>query len=409
MKRLLLIMILATVLGSVSAQESVRYDDTQVRFDQTQGTYDRVTQRGPYLTNRFFDNIFFGVAGGVNLYMGEGDSKGAFGKRLAPAVELSLGKWITPSVGLRLQYTGIQAKGFSTVQTVYTNDVADKDGLFTKKFNMMNAHADVLWNLSNAIGGYNETRTWDFIPFAGFGVARSAKNSNTNVQLSGNVGLLNKIRLGNVVDLTLEAKYMIVKPEFDKFVGNKKFDGMASLTAGISIKFGPTRGFKRPITPDYTPYTRRITTLESDLSQSQRLAAENKTKVDNLNRELEAARNRPAPAPETVVVKVSAPASMTIFFKIGSYAVSEKDMVNLSNIADYINESPEKTFKVVGYADSSTGSVATNERLSRRRAQSVADALVEKFGVKRSQLTVDHKGGVSYDANPTLSRMVKIE
>lgn len=36
--------------------------------------------RGPYLTNRFFDNIFIGVAGGVNVYHGENDSYGSFGK-----------------------------------------------------------------------------------------------------------------------------------------------------------------------------------------------------------------------------------------------------------------------------------------------------------------------------------------
>lgn len=27
--------------------------------------------RGPYETNRFFDNIFIGVGGGVNIYYGE--------------------------------------------------------------------------------------------------------------------------------------------------------------------------------------------------------------------------------------------------------------------------------------------------------------------------------------------------
>ena len=59
--------------------------------------------RGPYQTNRFFDNIFIGVAGGVNIYHGENDSYGSFGKRLAPALDISVGKWITPSVGLRAQ------------------------------------------------------------------------------------------------------------------------------------------------------------------------------------------------------------------------------------------------------------------------------------------------------------------
>ena len=58
--------------------------------------------RGPYETNRLFDNIWLGVGGGVNIYHGENDSYGSFGKRLAPALDLHVGKWITPSVGLRL-------------------------------------------------------------------------------------------------------------------------------------------------------------------------------------------------------------------------------------------------------------------------------------------------------------------
>lgn len=67
--------------------------------------------RGPYETNRFFDNIWIGVGGGVNIYHGENDSYGKFGKRLAPAIDVNVGKWITPSVGLRLGYSASMPRG----------------------------------------------------------------------------------------------------------------------------------------------------------------------------------------------------------------------------------------------------------------------------------------------------------
>ena len=113
--------------------------------------------RGPYETNRFFDNIFVGVAGGVNLYFGENDSEGKFGKRLAPAMDIHVGKWFTPSIGARVGYAGLQAKGWTSAGTLYAKSA---DGsLFREKFGVMYLHADAMWNFSNAVSGYKETRT----------------------------------------------------------------------------------------------------------------------------------------------------------------------------------------------------------------------------------------------------------
>ena len=86
MKRLYLIALFALVCGGASAQENGNRD-----------AQNRIV-RGPYETNRFFDNVFVGVAGGVNLYFGENDSEGKFGKRLAPAMDIHVGKWFTPAV-----------------------------------------------------------------------------------------------------------------------------------------------------------------------------------------------------------------------------------------------------------------------------------------------------------------------
>lgn len=369
-------------------------------YDRSLGTYERVTQRGPYLTNRFFDNMYISVAGGVNLYLGSGDSRGDFGKRLAPALDVSLGKWVTPSVGLRLQYSGLQGRGWSTVMTPYTNTTPDGEGLYKKMFNMMHIHGDVMWNISNAIGGYKETRTWDFIPYLGAGVVRTGKHGSHNTQLAATVGLVNKIRLGDVVDLLLEARYTVAKPELDHWVGGKKIDGIVAVTAGVSFKLGPKGGFKRPEQPipaNYTPYERRI----SELEQQQ---AADRSRIDQLNRELEAAKKRPAPQP----VVESVPATMTVFFTIGSATISPENQVNLQNIANYMKKSPAKSFQVTGYADSSTGSAKRNLQLSRQRADAVADALV-KLGVDRNKLVVEGKGGTSAFGNPSLCRIVEVE
>lgn len=45
---------------------------------------------------------------------GDNDQElGDFGKRISPTMNISVGKWFTPGLGLRLQYSGLQAKGFT--------------------------------------------------------------------------------------------------------------------------------------------------------------------------------------------------------------------------------------------------------------------------------------------------------
>ena len=66
--------------------------------------------RGSYETNSFWSNWYIGVGGGINIYEGEFDNKTSVGNRIAPALDVALGKWITPSYGVRLQYSGLKAE-----------------------------------------------------------------------------------------------------------------------------------------------------------------------------------------------------------------------------------------------------------------------------------------------------------
>lgn len=66
MKRFFIAVALTVACAPAFAQEVVGLQEAQ-------------TRRGPYLTNRLFDNIFISVAGGINIYEGENDSYG--GKR----------------------------------------------------------------------------------------------------------------------------------------------------------------------------------------------------------------------------------------------------------------------------------------------------------------------------------------
>ncbi len=357
--------------------------------------------RGPYETNRLFDNIFVGVAGGVNLYFGENDSEGKFGKRLAPALDIHVGKWFTPSIGARVGYAGLQAKGWTTAGTLYAKKA---DGnLFQEKFGVMYLHADALWNFSNAVSGYREDRTWNFVPYAGVGWARSYGNDSHDNEIGFDVGLLNVVRLCKSLDLTLEARCLLVNQRFDGVSGGRLGEGMLSVTAGLAYKFN-RRGFTRasnvqPI--DITPYLNRIRGLEENNST---LASKNSV----LNDENEKLRN--APAKVVVEQKVSA-SPVVLFFKIGKATLDSKELTNLEfYVKNAIKADKDKTFTLIGSADKATGSRELNQHLSEQRMEYVYNLLKNKYGVAPDRLVKKAEGDTNNRfAEPELNRAVIVE
>ena len=127
-------------------------------------------------TNRFGANWFISGGVGAQMYFGDNDGKADFGKRLAPALDIAVGKWFTPGIGLRVAYNGLQAKG----ATPYANGpLVDggqySNGYYKEKWNVVNLHGDVLLNLTNMFCGYKEDRLYSFIPYVGAGFVHTGK------------------------------------------------------------------------------------------------------------------------------------------------------------------------------------------------------------------------------------------
>ena len=124
--------------------------------------------RGPYETNRFGDNWFIGVGGGINLFWNEG-----YDVAISPSIDANFGKWFTPAVGMRVGYQGFYAQAWSPVAGVLGSELDTDTNEYLQKFGYMYIHGDFLWNISDAIGGYKETRFWDFVPYLHAGYFRS--------------------------------------------------------------------------------------------------------------------------------------------------------------------------------------------------------------------------------------------
>lgn len=353
-------------------------------------------------TNRFWDNWFISVGGGAQVLFGDYSDRGDFEKRIAPTANISVGKWFVPGLGVRIQASGLQAKTFnmSDSNLRYGRAMSDGDGeYFKEEFNYLNLHGDVLFNLSALLGGYNENRVYEIVPYAGIGWNHVFDGDKPNT-VAFNFGIINKFRLSPALDLNLELQGMLTEDRFDgKQIGTTT-DIVAGATLGLTYKF-KQRGFNQ--SPD-------IAAIMA-LSQSQMDAVNDALAMqieenDRLKTQL---ANRPNEVVKEKVVVKSVPAvAQSVFFEIGSADLGSKDEVNLQTIANALKENTSTAVTLTGYADSATGSAQINKQLSEGRANAVADALV-KMGVSRNRIKVDAKGGVDALTPPTLNRRVIID
>ena len=348
-----------------------------------------------FVTNKFWDNWEIGAGAGVQTwFFGDNLDEGKFGKRLSYEVDIQATKWITPVFGARLQGQGLQMKSTCLyLNESLKNIIANGERGFGPQadWSYYFIHADALINLRNWIGGYKEMRVWQPVIFGGFGYSRSHISGydgylNGNQEWAFSYGLLNKFRVSEAIDLTLEAKNMLVRESFglrgsDQQAAIDNFDkygNLLSLTAGITYRFN-RRGFARPEVcpePDYSAYNKRIENLENELANAQASA-------DELAKKLAEAE-----APVIYQGK-EIPIEMIIFFEWDKHKITQRAGIQLDYLAKMMKES-EGEFNLVGFA-SEEGVKQHNFNLSERRVNAIKDALVQR-GVPAEKLHVDWKG-----------------
>lgn len=343
------------------------------------------------------DNIFLGVGIGGMTVINDGINSPTFN------FNISVGKYITPVWGVRLQAGGFwqslekQDRGYSK---------------YCKKFGEVNL--DGMVNLTNLIGGYNPDRKIDFSVFAGptMNISSAVSGSldiNTNIDMETTQTGVNvtptteknynyssdgvKARLGAMVGfdlgynvnnkwaINLEGRYGVTPSIFGQGSDCNKAESTARLTIGAIYTFGGKK-FKKGA-PEI---------VEREVVR-------------------EVVKEVPKEVVKEVVkeVPMNTASAAAIFFKIGKSQISEEGMVNLKLIAKVMKANPNTKYKVAGYADKGTGSVKGNQTLSEKRAQAVYDALIAE-GVSASQLEKVAMGGTDpMFGNPALNRVVITE
>ena len=193
----------------------------------------QVQDKYQVITNPFWSNWFFSIGGGAEATFGDNDKAGSFGKRISPTLNFAIGKWFTPGLGVRLQYSGLQARGYTyDAGADYVKGTQMDDGYYKQRFDYMNLHGDVMFNLNALFGGYNQHRVYEIIPYVGAGFTHNYTKPHREA-LSVNAGIINRFRISNAIDINLELSAMGVEDKFDGEVGGDHgYDGVLSATVG---------------------------------------------------------------------------------------------------------------------------------------------------------------------------------
>ena len=369
--------------------------------------------RGPYQTNRFGDNWFIGAGGGINVFLTDG-----YKTNIGPSIDASLGKWFTPAVGMRIGYSGLNTNYWADEPSVFGSTFDNGEQQYPQKFGYMYFHGDFLWNISDAIGGYKETRFWDFVPYlhAGFFRAYGMDGADYHAnEIAAGAGLLHNLRLTDRLDLIVDMKAIIVNGR----VSNA--DGVAlipSVTMGLAVDMG---------WPDFVRTSTVIGALEAaNIDQMAALEAaavalelanatleqqnlDLQNKNANLTDQVNKLKKASAGVNPADLYQSLSPA--TVYFNIGKTTLTVDEMHHLDYVAKNILANAGKQSKiyitVMGSADSNTGTQKRNQTLSEARGKYVADLLVSKYGIAKDRLVVKSEV-VKAMADPELDRAVRI-
>ncbi len=307
-------------------------------------------------------------------------------------VDLSVGKWLNPYMGLRVETS------YSTFDVTSTATMNGYIGAGESSANgsIIAMHGDAVFDFTAIFGGYNENRFYSAKPYVGLGLTYISASGSGSGEFMPIVGLLNEFRISQPLSLHLDLG--VITPNagmYGECVGNPRFF-TTSATIGATYFFGKEKkqGFKTvAMSNTYRAIEAKNEIMNENLSDLKRENSALARKNDALQKELEALRAQQA-KPAQVIVETHKVTPAPIFFKSERCVPSDADVEMLKYTAEVIKANPSVTYLVEGYADSATGTADYNQTVSDRRAQSVVDALVERYGINKDQLKAVGMGGV---------------
>ena len=193
-------------------------------------------------TSHANDNWFMSAGIGNSVYMGEDiyHNQLVFKDVIIPNINVNGGKWLTPSVGVRM-VAGFCSLGGENPRSY----LKVKQDPVKERINILEGHLNLMVDVFNLFDSYNRHRKITVITYAGPGATRTVNSLNfpQNFHLNLKAGGVVKYNLSEALSVFTDIQGTVIPVSYQ---ANKDFDydGLVTVSAGISYVFkGKKRGF----------------------------------------------------------------------------------------------------------------------------------------------------------------------
>ncbi len=378
--------------------------------------------------SRVLDNWYVELSVGGNVNFSKDSRLNHQEKNLRPDLGITVGKWFSPFVGVRLQFQGYGTAAGSTTEGVYlgnplpggmfgnddpVRDFAQirPDGSYTYPVYFLNMHADVMLSVMSLVNrGLGSQDRWDLIPAIGFGYMHVFAKDGVPAAdvMSGSFSLMGKYRVLPELDVNLEVQSILMPDMYEGRLTGSMLDNMFAFKVGVTYNINGhdfTGKDRKPERRVRRGKEEAVPVFSNDTALMR--------KVDDIGRrmeELAGQRN----VSEMLVLKegmsveeLQGKTVGTILFRIGTAAPSSSPEPQLKNALALLEAFPEAGIRVEGYADGETGSEETNMRISENRVDYVRNLLLE-MGLSEDRIETEAFGSrkAPYEGSVEVQRAV---
>ena len=316
---------------------------------------------------KFHSYPYIQLQGGAQYTLGEAK----FGDLISPNVQVTFGYQFRPWFGVRLAVNGWQSMGG---WNGYKLTPESAPANTTYKYKYVAPGIDFMFNLSNAICGYNPNRVVNVSAFVGGGANIAWANddanalaaqgyemrylwSGTKVRPVGRGGVAVDFRLSKRVSLGVEANANVLSDKYNsKKAGNADwyFNGLVGLKINLGKSHKPVAA-PAPVEEVIVPQPTQVVEEKRE-----------EKKVEKIRRD--------------------------VFFTINKSTVTDAEQAKVKEVAEFLKNHDGAKLVVTGYADAGTGTDAINDRLAKERAEAVANMFVADYGIRRDRIEVKSEG-----------------
>ena len=220
-----------------------------VQLDLGYNKFDKASKRPirykhAVVNNEFWDNWFCQVGLGMSLLNPYGANfSNVFPNGSSVGINLGLGKWFTPEIGLR---AGVNwQNGIVGNNNMSWIDPEDKPGGNHDGGGYGAAYLDAFFNMQNIIKGYDESKKWNTILFPRVGLNSNFESGSASPLIG--LGIEQTYKINNRLRLFGDIAYQVTTGEMmDNDTGETSgSNGWFDINVGIQYELGQVVGWKK--------------------------------------------------------------------------------------------------------------------------------------------------------------------